>query len=682
MMQAFRNSAKLAGAIFALLMLVFVLTSVDWCGLSSATTVGKINGQSIDARTYQASCSRRSTTASATVACLTHAGGAHPDRGPGLGAVRSRLSVLECRVRAPAGITVTSTTRSCRRSATRRRRSSGTSPSSRPTASSTSSKYQRWLTSSVAAEYLPDARGAVSATRSGARSCSAWSAADIYLSDAALWEQYRDEHEKVKIALTAIIPRNVVPDSAVKLTDAEIDRYYRSHLDDFKRPATAFLSFVALPRFTNAADYGRRPCARRLRAGRDRGRHSVRRRGAPGIGGHASPRRRAATWASGPRDPWTPRSTPPRSRSRSRRCRSRCSRSSVTTSSRSPAGRAKKAKGRHILFPIEVAGAHRDQLDARADSLERLAAERDGSRRHLDAAAKRAGAPGRQVRAGAEGNQGPGRATWSCRTPESGRSRPQEGATSPVIETSVAYYVFRLDSLQAEGIPPLAQIRSAVAYARAERQEARAGASEVAQDYMKRLESGASMADAAKALNLPHREFGPFSRVNPPLTDPIVIGHRVRSRRRVSAAGCSTPRMGSTSWRLLEHVKADSAQFVKELDEYRGRTMSAGAAGSGAWLPRGAARQSAKVVDNRAKLQQQIQQQQQQAAGAAAGDLARDGPRNDAGPHSMRARVVSVLLRPRLLYCDNRLGSPEDAVRLRSERRTGGERPCAGRRSP
>ncbi len=35
-----------------------------------------------------------------------------------------------------------------------------------------------------------------------------------------------------------------------------------------------------------------------------------------------------------------------------------------------------KAKGRHILFPIEVTGAHRDQLDAQADSLEQLGAER------------------------------------------------------------------------------------------------------------------------------------------------------------------------------------------------------------------------------------------------------------------------------------------------------------------
>src|SRR5687768_4854184 len=58
MMQAFRNSAKVAGAVFALLMLVFVLTSVDWSGLGTTTAVGKINGETVDARTYQTAVQR------------------------------------------------------------------------------------------------------------------------------------------------------------------------------------------------------------------------------------------------------------------------------------------------------------------------------------------------------------------------------------------------------------------------------------------------------------------------------------------------------------------------------------------------------------------------------------------------------------------------------------------------
>src|SRR5512134_3501800 len=58
MMQAFRNSAKVAGAIFALLMLIFVLTSVDWQGLGTTTTVGKVNGESVDVRTFQTAVQR------------------------------------------------------------------------------------------------------------------------------------------------------------------------------------------------------------------------------------------------------------------------------------------------------------------------------------------------------------------------------------------------------------------------------------------------------------------------------------------------------------------------------------------------------------------------------------------------------------------------------------------------
>ena len=88
--------------------------------------------------------------------------------------------------------------------------------------------------------------------------------ADVYLSDAALWEQYRDENETVKVALTAIIPRNAVPDSAVKLSDAEVAAYYKAHHDEFKRPRTAYLSYVALPRLHHRRRHGGHPGPGRL----------------------------------------------------------------------------------------------------------------------------------------------------------------------------------------------------------------------------------------------------------------------------------------------------------------------------------------------------------------------------------------------------------------------------------
>ncbi|HET9709655.1 MAG TPA: SurA N-terminal domain-containing protein, partial [Gemmatimonadales bacterium] len=74
--------------------------------------------------------------------------------------------------------------------------------------------------------------------------------ADLYVSDAKLWRIYRDQHDSATIDLAAIGPEQI-PDSAVPVTDAEASRYYNAHRDDFKRPAAAWTSFIALPRAAN-----------------------------------------------------------------------------------------------------------------------------------------------------------------------------------------------------------------------------------------------------------------------------------------------------------------------------------------------------------------------------------------------------------------------------------------------
>jgi peptidyl-prolyl cis-trans isomerase D len=181
----------------------------------------------------------------------------------------------------------------------------------------------------------------------------------------------------------------------------------------------------------------------------------------------------------------------------------------------------------------------------------------------------------------------------------------EPGATSPVIETSVAYYVFRLDSLHPAGVPPLAKIRPVVEQSlRASKKKQLA--KPMAEEYVKRVESGESMEAAAKAMKLAHREFGPFSRVNPPLTDPQVVGTAFGLDVGQRSGVLDTPE-GMYVMKVLEHTKADSAEFAKNVDEYRSKMVD---------LARqdrirgymGALRESAKIVDNRAKLQQQQQQ--------------------------------------------------------------------------
>jgi parvulin-like peptidyl-prolyl isomerase len=177
-----------------------------------------------------------------------------------------------------------------------------------------------------------------------------------------------------------------------------------------------------------------------------------------------------------------------------------------------------------------------------------------------------------------------------------------KGATSPVIETGIAYYVFRLDSLQPEGVPPLASIKPAVEHT--VRMEKKKGlAKQLAERYLKRLEGGESAAAAAKAINLPHREFGPFSRINPPLTDPTVVGTAFGLDVGQRSGVLDTPD-GLYVLEVLERTKADSAAFAKGLNDYRAKMMNLARQDR----IRGymtALREAAKVVDNRSKLLQQ-----------------------------------------------------------------------------
>jgi peptidyl-prolyl cis-trans isomerase D len=603
MMQAFRNSAKVAGAIFALLMLIFVATSVDWSGLTQTTSVGKINGRTVDARSYQQYVQQTiDNRQRESPAVLTL-----EDRNQIEDQVWEQLiqnSVLEAEYKR-RGITVTEDeiVDALRTSPPPEFR---TVPEFQTDSQFDMAKYQRWLTSSVGAQYLPVLEGQYREQLERSKLLRVVTA-DIYLSDPALWEQYRDEHEKVKIGLTAIIARNAVPDSQAKVTDADIAAYYKAHQEEFKRPRTAYLSYVALPRLTDATDTAD------ARARADSARKEI-------LGGAPFAevaQRESADSASaakgGDLGEWTKGTMDPAFDSAA----FRLPLNTVSEPVRSQFGfhlieitsrKGDKVTGRHILFPIEVAGAHRDRLDAQADSLERLGAE------HEDGAALDTVARALKLSIGKTlpVQQGTRVQLGNLVVPDAGVwafQGAKPGATSSVVETTFAFYVFRLDSLKPEGVPPLAEIRQTVETSlRNERKEKLART--VAQNYLKRVEGGESMADAAKAMKLPHQEFGPFSRVNPPLNNPVVVGTAfgldVGQR-----SGVLDTKDGIYVIQVLEHTKADSAQFVKDRETYRTKLLDLARQDR----VRGylaALREAAKVVDNRGKLQQRAQQQQNQ----------------------------------------------------------------------
>jgi peptidyl-prolyl cis-trans isomerase D len=609
MMQAFRNAAKPLMVVVAITFFAWLVLDLSGItggtGLLTQTSVGKVNGRSIDARTYQnivqQSIDARQRQSSGAMGLDDYQ------------QVRDEVwdqivqnSVLDAEYRR-RGISVSEdeVVQAIRTSPLPEFQKV---PEFQTDSQFDLAKYQRWLTSSVAQQYLPSLEAQYRDELQRTKLLRLVTS-DIYLSDAALWERYRDEHEMVKIGLTAIVPRNAVPDSSIQVSDAELAAYYKAHQDEFQRPKSAYLSYVALPRLATAADTAA------VRARADSARQEIL-HGAPfaEVAGRESADSASATkggdlgeWTKGAMDPAFDSaafalplhtvSTP---------VLSQFGFHIIEITSR----KGNKAKGRHILFPIEVTGAHRDQLDAQADSLEHLGAERS------DPAALDTVARALKLRIGhtAPVQQGTKVQLGQLVVPDAGvwAFQAKPGATSPVIETSFAYYIFRLDSLHDAGVPPLAEIRPAVMSATRD-QKKWAAARQLAKDYLKRVEGGSSLADAAKAMKLPHREFGPFSRINPPLTNPVVVGTAF-GLKEGERSGVLDTKDGIYVIETLQHIKADSAQFTKDLEQYRARLINV-AKQERVRNYLTALRKSAKIVDNRAKVLQQTGSPQAQQAG-------------------------------------------------------------------
>jgi peptidyl-prolyl cis-trans isomerase D len=597
-MQAFRNAAKPLMVVVAFTFFAWLVVDLSGIsgstGLLTKTAVGKVNGRSIDARVYQTAVQQNID--------------ARQRQAPGaLGLedyeqIRNDVweqfvqsSVLDAEYRR-RGITVNQD------EIVEAMRTSPPPEFQQIPEFQTDSqfdlgKYQRWLTSSVAQQYLPalEAQYRDQIQRSKLLRVVT---SDIYLSDAALWERYRDENETVKVGLTAIIPRNVVPDSAVPVSDAEVAAYYKAHLDDFNRPATAYLSFVALPRQTTPAD----TAAAHARA------DSVRQEivaGAPfaevaqresSDSGSAARGGDLGEWTRGTMDPAFDSAAFALPLNKvSQPVLSKFGYHLIEVTSRKGA----KAKGRHILIPIEIAGTHRDQVDAQADSLEKLGAEK-ADPAALDTAARALKLPigkSSPVQEGTKVQLGtfvvPDAGVWAF------TAKP--GHTSQVIETPIAFYVFRLDSLQPAGVPPLGQVRQAAAY-QARAQKKVALGRKIAQEYQKRIDAGGSLGAVADSMKVPYKEFGPFSRINPPLTDPVVVGTAFGLKVGEHSGPIET-KDGIYLLKALEHTKADSAAFVKDLDKYRAHMIGlARQERVRSYLE--ALRQAAKVVDDRKKVLQ------------------------------------------------------------------------------
>lgn len=612
-MQVFRSSAKLAGIVLGALMLIFViqLSGIFDGGptLFTRTSAGKVNGRTIALRDYETAVQQaveqrqRAGTAQLTLEDIQ---GVRDEVWNGIvddlvlqsefdryNLVVSAAEVADAVRNVPPQELVAQ-------------------PEFQTDGQFDLAKYHRWLGSAVGQQFVPmlEARYRDELYRSKLLRVIT---ADVYLSDASLWQRWKDENEQARIGMAAVLPRTAVADSAVEVTEAELAAWYRDHGAELERPEQAWLSYVASPRFLAASD----SAAALERAEAVRGeiaggapfaevamRESADQASAAQGGSLGSFARGAMVPAFDSVAFNLPIGT------LSAPFATQFGYHVVEVTART----ADSVTARHVLIPIELAGARRDSIEARADSLEQLGAERLDAAA-LDSAARALGLPiltAGPVPKGSRVQVGrfvvPDAGIWAFRaTP---------GETSPVIETEAAYYLFRLDSAKAAGIPPLAEVREAVRRAVREEKK-RALALPMAGTLVRRVNEGATLAQAAQAMAFSYREFGPFPRVRPPVADPLIVG---------TAFGLPVGRTsdvletdgGLQVVTVLERTPADSTAFLAQLDQWRLRQIT---------LARQdrvrnylqALRTSAKVVDRRADLDRTAAQAEAEAGAALPG---------------------------------------------------------------
>ncbi|MDZ4672805.1 MAG: peptidylprolyl isomerase [Gemmatimonadota bacterium] len=468
-------------------------------------------------------------------------------------------------------------------------------------------KYQRWLGSAVGQQYIPllENRYRDEILRSKLfRSL----VADVSVSDPALWERYRDEHETARIGLLRLDPATSVPESEITVSAGEVDAWYRENRQKFEQPRRVWMSFVSLPRLPIASD----SLAALARA------VAVREElvnGAPfaEVASRESSDQVSAA-QGGELGEWTRGQFDPAFQAAadllplndiSEPVLSGFGYHIIQLTSKG----GDTFNGRHILIPIEVSGDHRDQLDAQADSLETLGADRldgvalDTVARALDLTIGQTGRviEGQQVLAG--GEVAPDAGVWAFQA--------QLGETSPVIESESAYFVFRVDSTGAAGVPPLERIRTEVEAAVRGGKRTTAAAA-LATEIRREAEAGTPLAQVAARRGLEYTEPEAFTRLAPLVETAELNGAAFGTPPGEVSAVIATEQ-GVWVVQALTRVPADSAQFAAELPTLRTRELqSLRQVRVREFML--ALRQGAKITDRRAELYQTDAQAEAQAA--------------------------------------------------------------------
>lgn len=275
-------------------------------------------------------------------------------------------------------------------------------------------------------------------------------AAGAFVSDARLWQIYRDSHDSAQVSYIAMRPKAVVP---AEITDVQARTYFEAHKADFKRPGRAAVSVVTIPLTITASDTAAAADSivklrAQIMAAADQ--KAVFIDLATRTSNDTSSATQGGDLGKKPADQYVPAFAA---------AAKALSVGEVSAPVKTDFGwhliRLEARSGdslslRHILIAVTLNEATASRLAKRADSLSTLAGSADTPQK-FDAAAKALSLP--IMRATAfegepltiAGRYIPNASAWAF-------SGSQAGESSEMFDDPTGYYVTRLDTLHAEGI--------------------------------------------------------------------------------------------------------------------------------------------------------------------------------------------------------------------------------------
>ena len=426
---------------------------------------------------------------------------------------------------------------------------------------------------------------------------------DVYISDAQLWHLFQDEIDSVAVNLITLLPQAVIGDDEVEVSDEEIASYYTDHREQYERPATAYLSYVSVPRVPNSSDSvaaleRAQDVLAELRDGADFADMAMREsadsasRESGGDLGEVSRGQHVSVFSEAALQLQPGEISEP--------VLSDFGYHIIRLQSKT--GETYHAS--HILIPVELDGDHLTAVETRGDSLDLYAAEQDDPST-LDSIAASMGIDVEVADPLAQGGQlwigedlVPDVAVWAFEA--------LEGETSHVIETNSAFYVFRIDRIVPEGIAPLEEVRQRVSFdatlaAKWEKLE------ELAEVIRRDLESGMAFDDVAGKHGVRSVELPPFTRLRPNpalMNSPEVVGTAFGLGIGQWGGPIRTEQAMFFTQPTFQQL-ADSSAFAGQIDAFRERALNS-LRQLRIQMALASIRQSADVVDLRLEVAQAL----------------------------------------------------------------------------